>query len=93
MGICRSCGKSIHWIELKSGKMMPCDDTFITPAEANIGDVLVTESGRVVQVDKEAKYAEAMCGVHCGGYVSHFSTCPQAGEWRKPKNLDNKEDE
>lgn len=29
-GTCRSCGKPIYWIKMKSGKMMSCDTEPVT---------------------------------------------------------------
>jgi hypothetical protein len=82
MGICRSCGAQIDWIELKSGKKMPVDKRPVS----------------VLQFGKEGKekytivYSDGIVesvGLNDGlrgdatAYFSHFSTCPQADQWRK----------
>lgn len=78
MSVCRSCGKPIKWIELKSGKKMPVDPDPFELWEAEEGDTVVTERGDVIKYDKD-KHA----GNEAEVYVSHFSTCPQADSWRK----------
>lgn len=68
---CKSCGASIRWVKMASGKSMPVDDF---PEKRVIVDRLVgidgapSEVGRVVDT-----------------YVSHFSSCPNAASHRKPK--------
>ena len=80
MSRCRSCGAEIRWIKTKTGKNTPVDakgvcyirdpqgkETFLTLH----GEV---ERGRRVEDDK----------LHTPkGYISHFSTCPDADDWRK----------
>ena len=39
MSLCRSCGETVTWIKLKSGKSMPVNDDKIT---------IVTKNGEVV---------------------------------------------
>lgn len=81
-GICRGCGARIGWVKLKSGKNMPVDLESIDPDFAEIGDVLVTESGRVVTVGSgnDSETASETC------YVSHFATCAKGDEFRRTKN-------
>ena len=74
MSVCRSCGQTIHWIELVSGKRMPCDMEEVSTNECEIGDILVTLDGRTIKINETSKRED--------GYVSHFSTCPQSDEWR-----------
>lgn len=81
MSTCRSCGAKIHWIELESGKKMPCDPELITTDEAEPGDVLVTVTGKTIKIPKTDELFSLQHTEE--GYVSHFSTCPQADEWRK----------
>ena len=78
MSLCRSCGSKIHWIELKSGKMHPCDLELIASSDAVDGDRFVTEEGEIVVVRDSMKQ-------EFSGYVSHFSTCPDAENWRSKK--------
>lgn len=77
MSTCRSCGKSIEWGVTEKGKKMPLDPEVIPHDEASEGDYLLTEGGKLYRVTK----ARSLPNVK--GRVSHFATCPQAGEWRK----------
>lgn len=76
---CRSCGKPIRFIEMRSGKKMPVDPDLIAYADAKDGDVLVTEQGNTYKVNLANRLPNVK------GYVSHFATCPQADDWRKPR--------
>lgn len=76
---CRSCSKLVLWCIWASGKRMPVD------AEAvDHGDIVLTLRG--------GEYGELVASklvpeLHQGRrrFVSHFSTCKQAGTWRKKK--------
>jgi len=80
MSNCRSCGATIKWIKLESGKSMPVDPDITESLE--VGDIFVTENGATVKVtlDNLRELEEGPMG-----YISHFSTCPQADDWRKKK--------
>lgn len=80
MSTCRSCGAKIDWIELQSGKKMPVDPELVSSADCEHGDVIVTEMGQVRKIDHSKNDYEIL-----DGYVSHFSTCPDADDWRKKK--------
>ena len=78
---CRKCGKPIGFIKLKKGTTMPVDpeeEYYI--AESGGPNAYVTQAGEVKHgyvsphpdVDK-------FCEI---GYVSHFATCPYAGNFR-----------
>lgn len=70
---CRSCGALVLWAKTSSGKAMPVD---ADPVGARGNLVLDTEAGelvvRVVRV-----------GSHDPSWVSHFSSCPNAGTHRQ----------
>lgn len=79
MSFCRSCGAEIRWIRMKSGKAHPVD-----PAKRHIKkdgghEVLVTESGELIQ----GTFASLEEGANGEGYISHFATCPNASRWRR----------
>lgn len=79
MSVCRSCDAPIEWVKLKSGKNHPVDPDYITWMEAKEGDKLVTDSGEILTVNN-------MQNLHnVKGRMSHFATCPDAGDWRKQK--------
>lgn len=70
MSACRSCGAEIIWVvAAASGKRMPID------AEPVAGGNLVLNGDQVVYVEP----------TDAARYISHFVTCPQSAEWRKPK--------
>lgn len=70
---CRSCGASIVWAITAAGKRMPVD---AAPSPAG-NLVLEGDAVRVVpsadMFDKRPRH------------TSHFVTCPQAAQHRKPK--------
>ena len=80
---CRRCGAAIVFIRTKSGKSMPCDaaPVWYWPKENGLGRV-VTPDGEVVCCEFEGK-SRADAGI---GFLSHFSTCPQAGAFKKRKD-------
>lgn len=75
-GICRGCGAEIVWVKTAAGKSMPCDPRLVPYWErpGAAGKVVLQRSGKVVSCDFEGPRDE-LTGF---GYISHFSTCPQA---------------
>ena len=72
IGTCRSCGKRIRFVKMKSGKSMPVDDTFINYRLKEGGkDRIVTPSGRVVACISGVSHEES----DGYGYAPHFATC------------------
>lgn len=79
-GQCRSCGKRIMFIKMKSGKNMPVDSVFVNFKRQTGGkDRIVLPSGEVV-AGEIVTGREGMDGY---GYISHFATCPMASRHRK----------
>ena len=76
MSLCRSCGAKIKWIETKNGKKMPVDPDYIDYEDAEVGDLLILDSGESIKVGPDSLLSYQ-------GRVSHFSTCPQGDVWRK----------
>lgn len=74
MASCRSCGAPIVWARFeKSGKNTPLDEQ-PTPR----GN-LVSVSGKVrVATDEDRHLARPL-------YTNHFSTCPDASDWRSKR--------
>lgn len=66
-GTCRSCGASITWAELTSGKRHPFDGE-IVPVRTQ-GALL---AGQRVTEDVDTSVSS-----------SHFATCPDSGKWRR----------
>ena len=76
---CRACGAEIKWIRLPSGKKMPCNTGVVLfRADASAAESFVTEKGAIV---RGTPVADGETG-HVG-YISHFTTCPQADEFRR----------
>lgn len=78
---CRSCTAAIIWAETVKGKRMTVD---AAPADGgNIrleyrrGDV--PPLAHVVPKVERGNYGDE------SWYTSHFATCPQADEWRRPR--------
>ncbi len=71
--LCRSCGRQIMFIRMKSGKSMPVDTIFVNYKNNPGGrDRIVLPSGDVIACDAnvDVKRADGY------GYISHFATCP-----------------
>lgn len=80
IGKCRGCGAPIVWIGTPGGKAMPCDANPVVYRErAGASGKIVTPNGEVLSCDLDVDSDEAT-GI---GYVSHFSTCPQAKKFRR----------
>lgn len=78
---CRSCGAAIRWTHTANGRSMPLD------AEP-VADGNVVFTGRTVRNDRGVARPEVRVESqpHDGAprYLSHFATCPNADQWRKP---------
>ena len=77
---CRGCGAPIVFVKSVAGKSMPCDVGLKPFWKKPRG------SGRVVTIDGEVVSCEfdgPRSTVSGFGYVSHFSTCPNADKFRK----------
>lgn len=77
---CRGCGAPIVFVKTAAGKQMPCNPGRKPFWKKPRG------SGRVVTIDGEVLSCEfdgPRSEVSGFGFVSHFSTCPNAGSFRK----------
>jgi len=80
MSSCKYCGATIIWIDMASGKHMPCNDGQLPYRKNKDGAVkLVTKNGEVISADLVADEADAE-GI---GYISHYATCPGAERFRR----------
>lgn len=68
---CRSCGAEIVWAVTDVGKKMP-----VNAAPSERGNVILRREGGRVS-------AEVVGEKRAGLRVSHFTTCPNAGNWRR----------
>ena len=70
MSKCRSCGADIVWAKTTKGKAIPLD-----PAPVEGGNIyLSADDVALVTTPGERPL-----------HVSHFTTCPQAAEHRRPR--------
>ena len=80
MAKCKSCGASIVWIGMQSGKNMPCNAGQVTYwKDAKGKDTVITPNGETVKCILEPQRMPPS-GV---GFVPHWATCPQASNFRK----------
>lgn len=82
-GRCRGCGAEIEWVRTAAGKRMPCDPRMVPYWERPgvAGKVILQQSGKVISCDFDGPRGE-LTGF---AYISHFSTCPRAGVFRRKK--------
>lgn len=77
---CKSCGAAVIWAVTENGKAMPVDTNLAD--DGTIELVEVRAGGEVLaRVVPEAERPERRGALH----RSHFSTCPDARAWRKPR--------
>lgn len=76
MRACRSCGAPVVWFPTVGGGRMPLD-----PAARPDGNVAVVDGVAVVLGSER----QALLAAEAPRYVSHFATCEQAGEHRRPR--------
>ena len=83
MSKCKSCGAGIWFIPMRSGKTMPVNDQPVPFVPSNDGPgTYITEDG---VTHKGRPWVHGKDGFYDLGYVSHFSTCPAAEEFRRRK--------
>ena len=72
IGQCKKCGKRRMFVQIKSGKSMPVDTTFVNfKREPGGKDRIVLPSGDVLACTAWVTAEEA----DGYGYISHFATC------------------
>jgi hypothetical protein len=76
---CRKCAKPIIFVMSRKQRAIPCDPDLVTHA-LKPGVVVVTPDGQVLRGTEESKETSVQ------GYISHFSSCPYAEDFRKPKD-------
>lgn len=82
MRSCRSCRAPVTWVTLPSGKTMPLD-----AEPAADGNVALLSAGRaiVLTAGELSEERQLMPPFRRKLYRSHFSTCPQAKQFRRGK--------
>lgn len=76
---CRTCGAPVVWTITEYGHRMPVD--YVPPLLG--GNIELVEQAQGDPIAKVHGAATARPGF----YVSHFATCEQAEQHRKPKQL------
>lgn len=71
MSKCRSCGAEVIWVRTVNNKNMPVDVN-----KVQHGNIILDDDASGYTVATVVKAGE-------GDYVSHFSTCGEAADWRK----------
>jgi hypothetical protein len=71
---CRKCGAFIRWVELDTGKRMPLD---LNPDDAKGNVALLGGRWHVLTRQEQGTL------VGYSRFRPHFSTCPNAGEFRR----------
>ncbi len=79
MSKCRSCRAPIRWVFTERGKKMPLDAEPTDEGDIVLRDPPPGESDPTGIVVAPAAFPDEP------RYTSHFATCKQAGEWRKPR--------
>jgi hypothetical protein len=88
---CRSCGEPIIWTITTNGKRMPVDaDPVVAPRGFRIDETQL-DSAQMGFNDDDLKPGKDVLALFTGEpypgellYISHFQSCPQATQWRKP---------
>lgn len=80
MSECRSCHAPIEWAVTDSGKRIPLD---MDPApDGNLEPINKLPDGTLVVA---VVPLAAAIPAHDDRRISHFVTCPQADNWRRPR--------
>ena len=79
MAKCKGCGAPIEFIRLNSGKQIPVNPKPVYVEDKAAKEIIVTADGRISNGRQEPDPPVQAIR----GYISHFSTCPMAGAFRK----------
>lgn len=81
MARCKGCGAEIDWIKTRAGKNMPVDPEPVFVAVDDGSDVFVTDEGEVIH----GRTVPTNDGSAEVAFVSHWATCPVAGQFRRKR--------
>ena len=81
MARCKGCGAEIDWIKTRAGKNMPVDPEPVFVAVDDGSDFFVTDEGEVIH-GREIPANDGSAEV---AFVSHWATCPVAGQFRRKR--------
>ena len=74
MSRCKACAAEIMWVRTENGKRIPLD---VDPVPG--GNISLSDDGRTAIVHGQAILDTTPL------YASHFSTCPDAGVFRRKR--------
>ncbi len=69
MSVCKTCGAAITWVKLPTGRTMPLDAGSFT--------AFLIDGDKLNALNPSARPVQVR--------QSHFATCPQAAQHRRPK--------
>lgn len=80
--VCRSCGAPVTWVAMGTvdGKRNPLDRGSRPDGNVELTGIIGPDGTPVAKVATRASIAAEP---YKKRYVSHFTTCPEAGKWRK----------
>jgi hypothetical protein len=76
MSVCRSCGAPVVWAKTTARHPIP-----LNPEPSEAGNLAYCDAGVVEYVGGPRSLFDSD---ERPRYVSHFATCPDAPDWRKP---------
>lgn len=84
---CNSCGAQILWAVTKNQKRMPLDAAPITPEPGARGIFMLAKrtDDTPLAWPLEISDGSEFTRIGLAMYVSHFSTCPEAGQHRRSR--------
>lgn len=76
---CRSCNRPIVWANTSNGKTMPLD-----PEPSDRGNLVVSLTDNILHAGVvRGPQRDGLRAARKPLYLSHFTTCPHADNWRK----------
>jgi hypothetical protein len=81
---CKSCGARIIWARTSLGAKMPIDQLATSDGNAVVVGRVLGESTPIVVVLTRDSLARAREQGDLLLYRSHFASCPDAEQWRRP---------
>lgn len=84
MALCRSCEAPIIWTRTTRGELMPIDADPVPDGNVVLtGRQVESRTGGYVPESKVEAATITLFDDGATRYLSHFATCPHAGEWRR----------
>ena len=84
---CKACGAWIWFVQMKTGSSMPVNEQPVAYVPGAGNRVYITEDGSYVH---GRDWNKSDGPPREFGYISHFTTCPKAEEFRRRKRESRK---